>query len=44
MNTFKRLALVAAAGFCFAVYAPRIQAQVGVDVGIAPDCPYGAVT
>ncbi len=41
MNTLNRLALVAAAGFCFAVYAPRIQAQVSVDVGVAPDCPYG---
>ncbi len=21
--------------------APRLQAQVGVEVGVAPDCPYG---
>ncbi len=42
MNAFKRLALVAVAGFCFVVYAPRIQAQVSIDVGVAPDCPYGS--
>jgi hypothetical protein len=41
MNAYKRLALVAIAGFCFAVCAPSIQAQVSVDVGVAPVCPYG---
>jgi hypothetical protein len=41
MTALKRLALLTVAGFCFAVYAPRIQAQVGVDVGVAPECPYG---
>lgn len=43
MNGFKYLALVAVAGVCFTVTAPKIEAQVsiGVDIGSAPDCPYG---
>src|ERR1700691_493263 len=43
MNGFKYLALAAAVAICFTVTAPKIQAQVsvGVNVGDAPDCPYG---
>jgi hypothetical protein len=43
MNGFKYLALVAVAGICFTVTAPKIEAQVsvGISVGAAPDCPYG---
>lgn len=37
--TFVLLAAVAAIGFTVA--APQAQAQVAVDVGVAPDCPYG---
>jgi hypothetical protein len=43
MNKFKCLALVAVAGICFAATAPKTEAQVSVNinVGPAPDCPYG---
>jgi len=41
MNRFKYLALAAVVGFCFTVTAPKIEAQVNVEIGVAPDCPYG---
>src|SRR5277367_1482430 len=41
VNILKRFALVAVAGFCFAVVAPKAQAQVSVEIGVAPECPYG---
>src|SRR5271154_3367843 len=41
MNSFKFVALTAAAGLCFAANAPQAQAQVSVEIGVAPDCPYG---
>ena len=43
MNRFECLALVAVVGFCLTVTAPRMEAQVsvGVNIGVAPDCPYG---
>jgi hypothetical protein len=43
MNGFKYLVLAAVAGICLTVAAPKMQAQVSVavNVGAAPDCPYG---
>jgi hypothetical protein len=43
MNRCKCLAIVAFFGVCFALAAPKTHAQisVGVNVGAAPDCPYG---
>ena len=41
MNRFKLFALAAIAAICFAVTAPKTQAQVQVDIGVAPECPYG---
>ena len=41
MHSFKILAATAIAGLCFAVNAPKTQAQVNVDIGVAPNCPYG---
>jgi len=43
MNRFKYLALATVAGICLTVAAPRMEAQVSVavNVGAAPDCPYG---
>jgi hypothetical protein len=41
MSGFKVLALTAVAGLMFAVTPPRAAAQIRVDIGIAPDCPYG---
>src|SRR5580700_5831519 len=33
--------LLLAAGIGFTVAAPKAEAQVSVEVGVAPDCPYG---
>ncbi|MFZ0761052.1 MAG: hypothetical protein WAM69_13980 [Candidatus Sulfotelmatobacter sp.] len=41
MNGFKISALAVVAGICFAATTPRIQAQVNVEIGVAPVCPYG---
>ena len=40
MRSLKFLALPAVASLCFAVSGPRTQAQVSVDIGVAPECPY----
>jgi len=41
MSGFKFLALAAVAGIFLVATAPKAQAQVAVEVGVAPDCPYG---
>lgn len=41
MKGFKVLALVAFAILCFTIITPKTQAQVGVEIGVAPVCPYG---
>lgn len=42
MNTFKSLSLAAAvAAALFTVAAPEARAQVSIDIGMAPLCPYG---
>src|ERR1700721_2553988 len=41
MNGLKLFTLAAIAAICFAVTAPKTQAQVQVDIGVAPECPYG---
>ena len=41
MHGFKVVALSAVAGLCFAANAPKSQAQISVEVGVAPECPYG---
>jgi hypothetical protein len=43
MKGLKYLAVVAFAGIFFAVTAPKVGAQVsvGINIGAAPDCPYG---
>jgi hypothetical protein len=33
--------VMAAAGMWFTVAAPRVEAQVNVEIGAAPSCPYG---
>ena len=35
------LAVAAFAAFSYTATAPQAQAQVSVDIGVAPDCPYG---
>jgi hypothetical protein len=41
MNGFKVLALAAVAGFLFTATPPKANTQVTVEVGVAPECPYG---
>ena len=43
MSRLKCLALAAVAGICMMATAPNMDAQVSVavNVGAAPDCPYG---
>jgi len=35
------LVAVAVAGICFTATAPKAEAQVTVNIGAAPECPYG---
>ncbi|MGB7727337.1 MAG: hypothetical protein WBL50_04850 [Candidatus Acidiferrum sp.] len=41
MRGFTFLILAAVAGSCFTVAIPKAEAQATVEVGVAPDCPYG---
>jgi hypothetical protein len=43
MNKLKYLALAIVAGICLMASAPQVHAQVsvGVNIGAAPECPYG---
>src|SRR6202163_283266 len=42
MSTFKSLSLaVAVAVIGFTAAVPQARAQVGIDTGVAPECPYG---
>src|ERR1700733_7795911 len=41
MNRFKLFAFAAVAAVCSVVSVPQAKAQVQVDIGVAPECPYG---
>lgn len=41
MRVFTLLVLVAIAGFCCTATPAQAAPQVGISVGVAPDCPYG---
>jgi hypothetical protein len=41
MRGFKFLMLAAVAGSCCAAVAPKAEAQVSINIGVAPVCPYG---
>jgi hypothetical protein len=41
MHTAKFVLFAAMAGFLLIATAPAAQAQVGINIGVAPDCPYG---
>ena len=41
MQRFTLLVLTAVAGIGLTITTPKAQAQVGVEIGVAPDCPYG---
>ena len=41
MNRFTCFAIAAVAAICLMAAAPNAQAQVNVEIGAAPNCPYG---
>ena len=41
MKRAKYLLAALVAGICFLVATPKTQAQVNINIGAAPDCPYG---
>ncbi len=41
MDKFKYFALATVAGICFAATAPQAKAQISINIGAAPVCPYG---
>ena len=41
MKRLNLFVLAVVAAMCFAVATPKTQAQVSVNIGIAPVCPYG---
>jgi hypothetical protein len=41
MNRIKILALAAVATVCVMAAAPKAEAQISVNIGVAPSCPYG---
>jgi hypothetical protein len=41
MRGFRFLMLGAVAATCFAATAPRAEAQLSINIGVAPQCPYG---
>jgi hypothetical protein len=41
MNSFKYVALTAFAGCMMMVSTPKAGAQISVEIGAAPQCPYG---
>ena len=41
MNGFKLVVLAAAAGCFMMVMAPKASSQITVEIGVAPECPYG---
>jgi len=41
MTGFKLVLLSAVAGCCLMATAPKATAQIAVEIGAAPECPYG---
>lgn len=41
MRNFRLFALTAVVGLCLLASTSKTNAQVSVDVGVAPECPYG---
>jgi len=41
MKGFRYVVATAIAGLCLAVTAPRASAQVNINIGVEPSCPYG---
>jgi len=40
MRGFTFLILAAVAGCCLTATVPKAEAQVSVNIGVAPDCPW----
>jgi hypothetical protein len=41
MQRFKTSMLAVVVGACVTAFIPQAEAQISVNVGVAPDCPYG---
>lgn len=41
MNGLKIVMLAAVAGLMFTAAPPKAMAQISVEIGVQPDCPYG---
>ncbi|MGA9507446.1 MAG: hypothetical protein WBV55_02250 [Candidatus Sulfotelmatobacter sp.] len=41
MNALKVFVIAGVAALCFMIIAPKTQAQVTINIGPAPECPYG---
>ncbi len=41
MRGFTLFVMAAMAGSCLMATAPKAEAQVSVNIGVAPECPYG---
>jgi hypothetical protein len=41
MRGLKFMALAAVAGGCLTAMVPKAEAQISVNIGVAPECPYG---
>ena len=41
MRGFEFIVLTAVAGIGFVATAPKAEAQVSLNIGVAPECPYG---
>ena len=41
MRGFRFLVFAAVAGVCVAASPSRAQAQISINIGVAPECPYG---
>jgi hypothetical protein len=41
MRGFELIVLTAVAGIGFVATAPKAEAQVSLNIGVAPECPYG---
>jgi hypothetical protein len=41
MKIFKYLAIFVVAAICLTVSVPKTKAQVSINIGVAPACPYG---
>jgi hypothetical protein len=41
MTGFKFVALAAFVGCAMIATVPKAPAQIGIEIGVAPECPYG---